>query len=610
MKVRNRFMMSVALLALALASGAQAQVLDQVPSNAIAVVKIKNLNGLNAKMIKLANAWGLDEMAPDFKDPLGSFLEKAHMSQGINKDGDMAIAFFPAADAGPAAAPAEAPGENGGGPGLENSPPPQVLGLVPVSDYSAFVGNFKDPHEDGEITAATNHQDGKPVFIAHWGDFAAIADIKTLLQNKPSGFKLAGLAVQEAEKDITVFANMDQLRAFGFKLKEQRQKLLDAMAKNLGNDEASKKLEPVLKAVVNMYMNAVQDFIEQGTNGVASIQLSDAGINTAAFAEFQPDSRLGKNFSQLRGKSVDSALAGLPDKKYFAVGGYSADGKVAQQMLSNLADPVIAELGQAGDQWKSLGDAISAAKDVLGNTNSSSAGYVVPTGAPGQEAILQTVAVSSGDAKAIRDSNRKMFTAFADLLKSGPQSTNAPMTVDFKPDDKTVDGVTFDHLQSNLAMDPNDPKAAQAQQAIALLYGPNGIGGYGGVADDTHYIMVSGGNDQLLSDLIASAKGGQDVISSRAPVAMVASHLSKNPVVFYYVFLDQIATSATKLAANFGFPIKLNLPDNLPPIGFSAATDGPSIRLEGFIPTELVQNLISAGLKARQDMQAGNNGPQ
>ena len=87
--------------------------------------------------------------------------------------------------------------------------------------------------------------------------------------------------------------------------------------------------------------------------------------------------------------------------------------------------------------------------------------------------------------------------------------------------------------------------------------------------------------------------------------ARVAAHLAKKPVATYYVFLDNIATSASKLAENFGFPIKLHLPENLPPIGFSVGTEGPSVRFDTFIPTELVQNLISAGLKARQDMQGG-----
>ncbi len=611
MKVRNRVMMSVALLALALASAAEAQVLDQVPANAIAVVKIKSLSGVNAKVIKLANAWGVDEMVPEFKDPLGSVLEKAHLTQGINKDGDLAVALFPAPEGAAAAAPQAGAGEEGAvGKRLSQIPPPQMLGLLPVSDYKAFVGNFNNPQEQGEITTVANPEDGKPMFIAHWGDYAAVSDTKSLLENKPTGFKLAGLAAQEAEKDMTLFANMEQIRAFGPKLKEQRQKLLDEMTDNLGKDEASKNLQPVMKAMANMYMNVVQDYLEQGTSGVASINLSDAGINAATFAEFAPDSALGKSFSSLRGQSADSALAGLPDRKYFAVGGYAVDSKVAQAMVAKLADPVLAELGQAGDAWKPVADAGTSMKDAIGATNSANMGYVVPTGDVGQEAILQSIGVVNGDAKALHDDYRKMFTSLADLMKTGPQSTNAPMTFDFKPDAKTVDGVSFDHFQANLAMDQNDPKAAQAQQAIALLYGPNGVGSYSGVASDNHYVVISGGSDQLISDLLASAKIGQDVISSRPSVALVASHLPKNPVMVYYVFLDQIAASASKMAANFGFPIKLTLPDNLPPIGFAAGTNGPSIRFETFVPSDLIQNLISSALKVKQDMQAGNAGPQ
>src|SRR5258707_603239 len=132
---------------------------------------------------------------------------------------------------------------------------------------------------------------------------------------------------------------MDQVRTCGPKLKEQREKILSEMSKNLGKDEASKKLEPVVKAVVNMYMNAMQDYIEQGTSGVISIDLSDAGISAGSLAEFQPDSRWGQNFAQLKGNEGASVFAGMPDRKYFAVGGYSANSKVAQQMLANLADP-------------------------------------------------------------------------------------------------------------------------------------------------------------------------------------------------------------------------------------------------------------------------------
>jgi hypothetical protein len=587
MKTRIRLIIPVTLLALILCDVSQAQVLNQVPSSAIAVMKIRNLNNVNAKAIKLAHDFGLDEMAPEFKDPLGSVFEKSHLTQGVNKDGDLAIAFF---------APADGAVENG---------PPAMIALVPVSDYDAFVDNFKDP-------SAPKAPDGQALSMAHWGDYAAVTAVKGLLANKPDGFKVAGLAAKEADtKDFTFLANLDQIRNVGLpKLKEERDKMLDQMAKGAATDANAKKLLPIVRAVVNIYMNAIQEYLEQGTSGVFSVDLSEAGITASTFAEFKPDSPLGQNFAGLKGDTTTALFTGLPDRKYFAVGGYAADPKVSGQMLAHLIDPAIAELGAADDQFKQVGDIASSMKEALGATKANAAGYVVPTGAPGADGVLQAVAVNVGDAKTIQGSYRKTFVALADMMKTGPQSVNAPMTFDFKPDAKTIDGVSLDHLQTNLTTDPNDPKTAQAQQAIALLYGPNGVGSYSGIASDNSFIAVTGGNDQLISDLIASAKAGQDAISNRPYITPVAAHLAKKPILVYYVFIDNIATSASKLAENFGFPIKLHLPENLPPLGFSVGTEGPSVRFDSFIPADLIQNLISAGLKARQDMQGGANAAQ
>jgi hypothetical protein len=615
MKFPTRLFAAVAMLAVGLCAAAQADVLDQVPPDAMAVLKINSLSAVNAKAVKLANQWGLDEMVPEFKDPLGSVLDKLHMTAGVNKDGDMACAIFappPAAAGANDQAPAPAAGSPGRAP-VEPVPAPakeepETLTLVPVSDYQAFVGNFKEPNEDGDITGVISPDGSSPLFISHWGDYAAVTMTKSLLEAKPTGFKLHGLAVQEAQsQDFTLIANMEQLRTVALpKLQQARAQILDELTKNVPPDEKSQKLVPVLRAVVDAYLNAAQQFMEQGTNGVLSLNLTADGISAGGLAEFKAGSTLGQNLAKLRGTSTTPLLAGLPaDRKYFFFGGYAADPKVARQMLGNLVDPIAAQLAAAGDDWKPVLDLVNEVKDVIGATNSTTIGYVVPTGAIGQESILQTVGVMDGDSKAIQAANRKMMTTLSDFIKNGPESKDAPMAIDFKQDAKTVDGISFDHLQSNLAMDPNDPKAAQAQQAIAMIYGPNGMSQDMGAVSDSKFVAVQGGSDELLSDVISSAKAGEDHLSSDPGVAAVTTHLPPNPLGVYYIALDNIVTSAAKYAASFGLPIKLQLPPNLPPIGVGVATDGPSVRIEGFIPADLVQNLISAALQARQNMQAG-----
>ena len=61
-------------------------------------------------------------------------------------------------------------------------------------------------------------------------------------------------------------------------------------------------------------------------------------------------------------------------------------------------------------------------------------------------------------------------------MDSVPQDKNpSKVGFDFKSNAKTIDGVAFDTYEMTTKFDPNDPKAAQAQQMMAMVYGPNGI---------------------------------------------------------------------------------------------------------------------------------------
>ena len=90
------------LLALA-ARPLAAQVLDQVPSDALAVLKVKNLQATSTKLAKYCNDLGVAALVPQLNDPLKALEDKLKISQGINAAGDMFVVFLnPAGDeAGP-----------------------------------------------------------------------------------------------------------------------------------------------------------------------------------------------------------------------------------------------------------------------------------------------------------------------------------------------------------------------------------------------------------------------------------------------------------------------------------------------------------------------------
>ena len=157
-------------------------------------------------------------------------------------------------------------------------------------------------------------------------------------------------------------------------------------------------------------------------------------------------------------------------------------------------------------------------------------------------------------------------------------------------------------------MDKNNPQAAQAEQLLGMIYGPGGMSGTFGAADDKTFVLAQGADDQVLKELVAAAKSQKDVLSDSPAVKAVSSQLPAKSVLVYYVALDNVLTTAAKYAASFGFVVKLNLPADLPPIGVAGGTDGSAVRVDGFIPTQTVQSLIAAGLQAYTDAQKGGKG--
>ena len=393
------------------------------------------------------------------------------------------------------------------------------------------------------------------------------------------------------------------------KLKENRQQIIDSMIKGQQAQPNAKQFEPVMRAVDNMVLDAAQRFLEDARSSLISINLSDEGISTAGLADFTQDSKFAQIVADLKG-SDQPLLGGLPDRKYFMFGGASLGQKVTAQLISTVLDPITQELAKTDETGKAMAGVLESFKGVMQNTNSSAMGIVVPTGALGQEGLLTSVRVLNGDAAAIRKATQETITKTADLLKNTMKAEDGKgsASVAITPDAKKVDGVSLDEIAVKIDVDPNAPNAAQVQQMMAMMYGPNGMGGLIGAVNDKTVVAISGANDKLIADAIAAAKSGKDNLGTLKNVQAVTAQLPKQRFAESYLALDQIIGTAARYAQQFGMPIKLKLPADLPPIGVAAATEGSSVRVESFIPTELVKSLVAAGLDAYQNVRQGGGG--
>src|SRR5205823_5140832 len=90
---------------------------------------------------------------------------------------------------------------------------------------------------------------------------------------------------------------------------------------------------------------------------------------------------------------------------------------------------------------------------------------------------------------------------------------------------KSIDGINLETYTTKMEFDPNDPKGMQAQQMLGMLYGPKGMSGNFGAINDRTFIIAGGADDELLKELIDSAKAHKDVLSDMAGVKAVASQL-------------------------------------------------------------------------------------
>ena len=565
----------------------QAQVLDMVPSDALVVFRIKNLTEFNNNAAVLAKQWGLVEMAPQAADPLGALFESGGITKGLERNSDAAIVLT-----------------NGD---LDGAQPP-ILILLPVADYAAFVGNFADAKKEGDLDVFSmtvkGEKEKESTYSANWGKYAALSPVKELLAKKPDGFKATGAAAKElASKDAVTIVNFRVLGPkLDKKLKDHKDTILGDVEKNFTKDEKTAKYAPLIKAVVNQALAMGEGFLADSTAVALGFNLSQDGIGISILADFKSDSYLGKSFSGMKGTD-GPLLAGLPEAKYIFFGGSSTFGEEGKKMIQDLFRPIEAQLAASGEELKPIIKMLDSMKQMIAANKGQVIGLIAPTGALGAASLIQTVTITQGDTKVLIAAQQQIMESQQELMALIP---NQPKTkTSFTPNAKTIDGVSFTQFTTKVSGD--EGTAAQAEQIMAMMYGPNGATGYNGILDDQHMLTVLGLDDTMISAAIKAARGNADSLSKQESVQRVTRNLPKNRMGVVFFDLGQLVTTATNYAKMMGMPIPIDIKPDLAPIGVTFGTDGPSIREDIFVPADLVEAMVTTSIKLRM-MGAGGRG--
>ncbi|MGH7176240.1 MAG: hypothetical protein ACREJC_02565 [Tepidisphaeraceae bacterium] len=588
MRLMRRGILGCVAVMFLIASVARAGVMDQVPEDALVVLKIRNLTATSGKLGKFMTDLGVAAMEPGLADPLTFLTKKANISQGLKADGELAAVFLDPAK-------------------TAESPDNSMVLLIPVTDYAAFLGNFADAKTEDGVSELKMGDSPKPGYMSDWGGFAALSPSKTIVAKKPSAMlKVAGAATAQelSGKDVILFANFVGLRAQLLPvLQGSKDEILAQVESGVKSEEKMAKFAPVIRTVVSQVILMGESFLRDANSASVGLNFGADGINLTVMAEFEKGSYLG-DVVAMEKCTDEQFLRGLPTGKYLFFGGGCENSKVALKVIDDFVAPILKEVNAMGPEMSAANDYMDSLRAYIAAIKGQAIGFVAPTGALGQEAIIQFINVSAGDGAAQSAAYQRMLQAQEELMKSFGAAADAWKTT-FTPAAKVLDGVSFDNISTVFNMNAQDPMGMQQAQIMAMLYGPGGVNVLMGPAGD-NLIMASGVRDPILSATIKAIKENAAPLADLPGVKSVSANLPKIRAAALFVPVDEIVNTGLTYAKQFGAGLQVQLPPDLPPIGFTISTEGTAAKIDAYVPSTLVQSLVAAGMQAAMQMRGGN----
>jgi len=551
---------------LAIVQTAGAQVANQLPADSVVIVKITNLKSFSTKVKNLAASMGIAQFMGDFADPLPALTKQLGVTQGLDTAGDLVMAM-----------------PMNGVMTVTSGGPAQVVILIPVTDYKTFIGNYPAATQEDGLDVFTFPGDPDKTYSTSWGSYAAISQVKLMLQNKPAGMTLTGLtAKQFSDSDLTIFVNPKPIwPILQPELENARVTASQEIkADNLPSPDMAKYV-PVMKLAADDVLRGVERVFADSTGMSMSLNIKDSGITMTWAGDFDPDSYMGKLAASIKDTNK-SVLTGLPAGNYAAFGGFANDPQAVSAWVSEWADPLVKAASDLGDDGKPLVSALTAFKAVI--AAQTGMGFAIsppdPAGGPTAALTPPTIDVQWGDSAIIKSSQEQLMKSVSDIAGAGN------LKVDVTPAAKTVNGVAFDEtkvsspsVQNGAAGgNPMVTGLAQGNDAFTAVVTPNALLTFSNVADDK------------LPAIVDAVKSSDATLGNDPGVAAVNALLPADRLAAFY-FRETGA------------------PANDPLIGMTAATAGPSVRFDLYISGATATTLVQQITQLYQTFGGGGAQP-
>ncbi len=545
--------------------------LDRCPADAPMFVSIKSVSAFHSSLNTMATTLKVPEDALQGLKKAGDVLKLA----GLNPEGSAAVAVLSLEDKG--------------------GPPPLVM-VIPVKDYAAFAKGLGGL---GSGVEKVKFED-EDAYVKDLGNgFAAMSPTQELadkFEGKSGHGKdieaLMGPTGKSISESCDAFL-VTNMAAVGPMMKEgledfkNQMEMMAAMAGGGAN-----------KASFDMINAFMDGFVRDASAGLVGFKATEAGLKIDLGAQFKEGSPFA-GYLSTKGKT-GSLIGSLPNQAFLFALSMDTSSPGFKQIAKNIVenskkDPEAAKVMSGMNPLESI-DKIDGLAFCWGQTPALMGGLFLNT----------SMFAKTSDPAAYVKTMRDGFGNINGKTLQGMTYQSSYEAGGGKVGDKTVDSWSL-----KMTPDKDNPQSAQIAQAMMMMFGPGGLGGY--VAQtDNGVVLTYGKNSDLMGKALEAAKSNNG-LNAEAGVKAVAAQLPADRTLEAYIGVKSLMETAIGFMGMMGAgPANFEVPADLPPIGMGGISQGGGMRFSTFVPTKVLTTIktLSDSMKGEGEGEPAEPAPK
>lgn len=576
--------------------------LDQAANGAEVVVVVPSLSELSEAIAAFGTETGLDRIAPEFDDVLGTFKRQMGWFEGMDDEGPMLVVVTGMADAIKAEL-------------NDQFAQPDAVMLVPVTDYPGFVSQLGgDPAADVSLITL----DGSEGYAKELNGYAVMGETLEQVQAYTAGDQGKALAEGLGPMvtdylnggDALIYVDVAALApAINLAIDEAAKEITAEM--NNPNNAMPAGMGGMVESMIKLYEDSARTTVDGTDKLLLSMDFGNDGLGMTIASQLTDGSELAGFFTPAAENKAASTsgglLASLPDQPYI----YASAIDAKQLGLTPLIQKIVAAMGEGDDAGllAMYRDSIAVMKDIKGVASVFYAPEPAAMMAGGFYTSLTVYDVADADAFVTQQKNN--FEKLAGMtfplpaMEAGQPAQDLTFTSTYTEKALVIDGVEVDQFQVNVNL---PPEMMQQFGPMAMLMGNAGTGGY--IAAKDGKVIVSTVTDPQLITRGLQALGNDDGVGSAGAIATLRENdLPADASMELYISFAGIANTVNPFLLMFSpNGEQVAVPAELPPLAMGGASDGDAVALRMFIPHMLVK--FAADTYEQFAPAAANNGPR